>query len=107
VHIKGTVGTTNVDERWYANFAASGYDTHVVMAFGRGGLIDVEIGDGGSGELIFPNDSAALPGAVLCISSAKMIMDANGSSYTFTFNEIGSLGTCPGKPVTGFVDACY
>jgi len=107
-HIKGTVGTTTVDEQWFINFGASRYsDTRVAMAFGHGGLLDAELGDGGGGELIFPSDSTVLPGVVVCVGVSHVTTKDLGASYVFTLGELGSLGACPGAPVTGFIDACY
>jgi hypothetical protein len=107
-HIKGTVGTTNVDEEWFINFGASRYrDARVAMAFGHGGLLDADLGDGGTGELIFPSNSAVLPGVVVCVGVSKVSTKDLGASYVFTLGELGSLGACPGVPVTGFIDACY
>ncbi|HXK16517.1 MAG TPA: hypothetical protein VNG33_01840 [Polyangiaceae bacterium] len=108
MHIKGMVGTTQVDERWFINFGAPQYsNTRAAMTFGHGGLLDVDLGDGGTGELIFPSDSAVLPGVVVCVGVSKVTPDNLGSSYVFTLDALGSLGACPGTPVTGFVDACF
>ena len=107
-HIKGTVGTTAVDERWFINFGPSQYSsTRVLMTFGHGGLLDVDLGDAGTGELIFPSDSAVLPGVVVCVGVSNVTPDNLGSSYRVTLDELGSLGACPGTPVAGFVDACF
>lgn len=106
--IKGTIGTTSVDERWVINTGASQYSsTRVAMTFGRGGLLDVALGDGGAGELIFPSDGDVLPGLVVCVGVSKVTGANFGSSYVFTLDQLGSLGTCPGTPVTGLIDACY
>jgi hypothetical protein len=106
--IKGTIGTTSVDERWVINTGASQYSsTRVAMTFGRGGLLDVAVGDGGAGVLIFPSDGDVLPGLVLCVGVSKVAGANFGSSYVFTLDQLGSVGTCPGTPVTGLIDACY
>jgi hypothetical protein len=107
VHIKGTVGTTKVDQRWFANFGALEYSgTRVALVFGPGGLLDVEQGEGGTGELIFPTNSAVLPGVVVCVGVSTMTASAGGK-YVFTLGGLGSIGACPGAPVPGFIDACY
>jgi len=53
------------------------------------------VGDAGTGELIFPSDSAVLPGVVVCVGVSTVTPDNLGSSYRVTLDALGSLGACP------------
>jgi hypothetical protein len=77
------------------------------FTFGTGGLLSLITTAGtGSGFLILPQE-ASQPGLVVCIGSATISVGFPNNRFTFTLNQLGVVGTCPGDPaVTGQIDGC-
>ena len=78
-----------------------------LLTFGTGGLLALFPTAGvGSGFLILPQE-AAQPGLVVCVGSATITVGSSPDRFTFTLDELGVVGTCPGpSSVTGQIDGC-
>ena len=77
------------------------------LTFGTGGLLALFPTDGvGGGFLILPQE-AAQPGLVVCVGSATITVGALSDRFTFTLDELGVVGTCPGAAsAAGQIDGC-
>jgi len=108
-HIVGDIGNVALDLSLGTNAPHIHTATTPAISrftFGTGGLLTLSTTAGtGSGFMILPQE-ASQPGLVVCIGEATLTQGFPNDRFTFTLDELGVVGTCPGDAATGQIEGC-